>query len=242
MPALWASGRLSVQHKKEMLRSLIRRVILDREQAERVDVTIVWVSGAMTQMQVPTTTARTVQLDRYEELVARIAELSAAGFSDPVIAERLRQEGFRSSRQTSLPTSLVTRIRRSQCQVSVRGQFRSQAQVGGAWTVWGLARHLGVRRDWLYRRIVAGRLPAERHPVTGHYLIADDPQVLAALQVEVEDQLSTCITRGSCRTRRATTCRGVSTGARLRCQSQCMRISKDVLSRKERQFLLFCKG
>jgi hypothetical protein len=127
-------------------------------------------------------------LERYEALVGRIAELSAAGFSDPVIAERLTQEGFRSSRQTSIPTSLVTRMRRSQCQVSVRGQFRSQAQIGGAWTVWGLARHLGVHRDWLYRRIVAGRLPAERHPVTGHSLIADDPQVLAALQAEVDEQ------------------------------------------------------
>ncbi|HSH78559.1 MAG TPA: recombinase family protein [Herpetosiphonaceae bacterium] len=189
MPALWASGRLSLQHKKELLRCLIRRVILDREQAERVDVTIVWVSGAMSQMQVPTTTARTAQLERYEELVARIAELSAAGFSDPVIAERLRQEGFRSSRQTSLPNSLVTRIRRSQCQVSVRGQFRSQAQVGGAWTVWGLARQLGVGRDWLYRRIVAGRVPAERHAVTGHYLIADDPLVMAVLQAEAQSHV-----------------------------------------------------
>lgn len=188
MPALWTSGRLSLSQKKELLRSLIRRVIVERRPPERVAVTIVWVSGAMTELQVPTTTARTAHLERYGELVARIAELSAAGFSDPVIAERLSHEGFRSSRQTSIPTSLVTRIRRTQGQVSVRGQFRSQPKLGGAWTVWGLARHLDVPRDWLYRRMAAGRLAAERHPVTGQYLIADDPVVLAALQAEVDDQ------------------------------------------------------
>lgn len=125
--------------------------------------------------------------------IARIAELSAAGFSDPVIAERLSHEGFRSSRQTSIPPSLVTRIRRSQGQVSVRGQFRSQPKLGGAWTVWGLARHVDVPRDWLYRRMAAGRLAAERHPVAGQYLIADDPVVLAALQAEVDDQRSRVI-------------------------------------------------
>jgi hypothetical protein len=188
MPALWSSGRLSLPHKKELLRSLIRRVILERRQPDLIDVRIVWVSGAMSELQVPTTTARTAQLDRYADLVARVAELSTAGLSDPAIAERLRQEGFRSARQTRLPTSLVTRIRRSQGQVSVRAQFRSQAQVGGAWTVWGLARRLGVPREWLYRRIAAGQLVAERHPVTGHYLIADDPVVLAGLQAEAEAQ------------------------------------------------------
>ncbi len=186
LPDLWSSGRLSIQHKKEVLRSLIRRVILDRHPADTVNVTIVWVSGAMSTLQVPTTTARTAQLDRYRELVARIAELSAAGLSDPKIADQLTQEGFRSARQLGIPTSFVTRLRRSQGHVSVRAQFRSHVQVNGAWTIWGLARRLGVPRDWLYRRIVAGRLPVERHPVTGHYLIADDTTVLAALQAEAD--------------------------------------------------------
>ena len=33
-------------------------------------------------------------------------------------------------------------------------------------------RAVGVDRDWLYRRIKWGSIPAERHPTTGHYLIA----------------------------------------------------------------------
>ncbi len=59
--------------------------------------------------------------------------------------------------------------------------------------MWGLARHLGVDRDWLYRRIDAGRIPTERHPMTGHYLIADDPALLAALEAEAAARRSRVI-------------------------------------------------
>ncbi len=55
----------------------------------------------------------------------------------------------------------------------------------GQWTVWGLARALGVDRNWFYRRIYTGVLPATRHPASGHYLIPDDAVLLAALRAEV---------------------------------------------------------
>src|SRR5262249_5647207 len=44
LPALWTSGRLTAAHKKELLRSLIRRVVLTRPQADRVEALVVWVS------------------------------------------------------------------------------------------------------------------------------------------------------------------------------------------------------
>ncbi len=52
MPALWASGRLTLVHQKELLRSLIRRVILSRPVADVVEVKIVWISGAVSQLTV----------------------------------------------------------------------------------------------------------------------------------------------------------------------------------------------
>ena len=45
----------------------------------------------------------------------------------------------------------------------------------------GCIRALSVPRTWLYTRIRRGTLPATQHPHTGHYLIPDDPQLLAAL-------------------------------------------------------------
>ncbi len=38
----------------------------------------------------------------------------------------------------------------------------------------------------LYRRRYRGRLPAIRHPSTGHYLISNDPVLLAQLRAEIQ--------------------------------------------------------
>ena len=64
---------------------------------------------------------------------------------------------------------------------SLTQAFRGQERVDGHWTVWGLARHLHVDRDWLYARLADGPIPARRHPVIGHYLIPDDPALFARL-------------------------------------------------------------
>ncbi len=67
-------------------------------------------------------------------------------------------------------------------------QYRRQAQIDGQWTVSGLARHLGVTYDWLYRQITRGRVKVERHPLTKQYLIADDPAQIAALRAKVSSE------------------------------------------------------
>jgi hypothetical protein len=41
---------------------------------------------------------------------------------------------------------------------------------------------LAVQRNWLSARIRTGRIPVTRHPVIGHYLIPDDPALLATLR------------------------------------------------------------
>ncbi len=75
-------------------------------------------------------------------------------------------------------------FRRARGQISLTEQFKTQAKVEGQWTVFGLAQELGVHRNWLYTRILKGTLPATRHSVTGHYLIADEPEVLATLRAQ----------------------------------------------------------
>ena len=100
---------------------------------------------------------------------------------DGAIARQLTAEGFRSAHHDHVPTTLVTRLRRQHGFPSLTTQFRHHARIDGQWTVWGLARALHVDRDWLYARIKDGTLPATRHPVIGHYLIPDDPDLLPRL-------------------------------------------------------------
>jgi DNA invertase Pin-like site-specific DNA recombinase len=186
LPTLWDSGRLTPAHKKALLRSLIRRVILSRPTPETIQVKVVWVSGAYSVLNVPTTVHRGGSLPNYEQFVARIVELSAQGYHDAVIAQRLTDEGFRSARRLEVVPKTVEKIRRAQGQKALLGVFTASDQIEGCWTVGGLARHLGVSSEWVRNRITRGQVPARHHPLTGRYLIADDPAVLEPLKREVD--------------------------------------------------------
>jgi hypothetical protein len=148
----------------------------------RLEVTIVWVSGAATSLVLPLPTYRTTELAAYADLKARVLALSRTGASDQAIAERLSTEGFHSARQPTVSLETVGKIRRAQGGVAVRQQFRAQERIDGLWTTHGLAQALRIRRTWLYARVVDGTVPAVRHPLTGHYLIPDDPRVIDNLR------------------------------------------------------------
>jgi hypothetical protein len=184
LPHLWGSGRLPPEHQKALLRSLIRRVILSRPAPARIELRIVWVSGALTPLTLAPPVHRTCELRNYVPLVDRILALSQQGQPDQQIAARLTTEGFCSARQRPISRELVGKIRRAHRQVGVRQRFRSEPQIAGEWTMHGLAQELGVRRTRLYTRRRNGTLPSSRHPSSGHNLIPNDPRVLAILQTE----------------------------------------------------------
>ncbi len=184
LPAMWTSGRLTPAHQKELLRSLIRRIIVTRPTPDTVEARVVWVSGAVTPFWVHPPIARGSDVNGYEQLVERVLTLGAQGYQDPEIARIVSAEGFRSARRAHIPASLVGEIRRARGQISLTEQFKTQAKVEGQWTIFGLAQELQVHRNWLYTRIHKGTLPATRHSVTGHYLIADEPEILATLRAQ----------------------------------------------------------
>jgi DNA invertase Pin-like site-specific DNA recombinase len=181
LPDLWRQGQLTPEQQKALLRSLIRRVMIRRPFPDTIEAKVVWVSGAVSPLQVHPPILRQSDVRNYEHFVERILALGAAGHQDREIAQRLTMEGFRSARSDRVPAALVGEIRRARGQISLTEQFRTQAKVDGQWTVFGLAQELGVHRNWLYTRIRNGTLPATRHPVIGHYLIPDNVELLAKL-------------------------------------------------------------
>jgi DNA invertase Pin-like site-specific DNA recombinase len=181
LPTLWAGGRLEPPQKKELLRSLLRRVVVTRPAPATVDLTLVWVSGAMSQLTVQPRLHRTVDVRDYARLVERVLALSAEGCQDREIARRLTAEGFRSARRDDVPLTLVGEIRRAHHRPAPRVQLREQVRVDGHWTLSGLAQHLHVKRSWVRHQIAAGRVPAIRHAATGYYLIPDQRELLARL-------------------------------------------------------------
>lgn len=184
LPALWQIGQVTPAQQKELLRSLIRRVIVTRSIPDTIEAKVVWVSGAVTPLTVHPPILRQSDMAEYEQFVARILALGVEGHQDGEIAERLTEEGFRSARRNRVTAELVGQIRRARGQISLTEQFKTQAKIDGHWTVFGLAQELDVHRNWLYARIRKGTLPATRHPVIGHYLISDDPELLANLRAQ----------------------------------------------------------
>jgi DNA invertase Pin-like site-specific DNA recombinase len=183
LPELWESGRLSASQKKELLRSLICRVVLSRPEQDAVEAKIVWISGAYSIVRVrPPVLHRTTQLGNYEELVARILQLAAEGHQDTEIARRLTKEGFRSARLPYITRPLVEKIRTKHGQPSLTGSQHSCEKIDGCWSVPGLALRLGTSETWLRAKIAKGVIPAERHPTTKRWLIEDDPALLARIE------------------------------------------------------------
>jgi hypothetical protein len=182
LPVVWRSGRLTPAHQKELLRSLVRRVVVTRPAPDAVEAQVLWVSGARTGLVVRPPVHRGADRREYGRLVTRALALAAEGHPDPEVARRLTAEGFRSARYPDVPPTLVERIRRTHGLVSATERLRRDDRFAGAWTVGGLARTLDVTTAWVRQRIADGTVPARRHGPTGRYLIPDDPATLDGLR------------------------------------------------------------
>src|SRR5438477_497992 len=84
-----SSGRLRPEQQKELLRGLIRRVILTRPVPDEVHIKIVWISGAVSPLVIHPRLLRTVTLGTYPQFVQRVLALAAEGYLDAAIAQML---------------------------------------------------------------------------------------------------------------------------------------------------------
>lgn len=189
LPALWASGKISNEHKKRLLRSLISRVITTKITVDLIEIKIVWVSGHFSLAQVIPPIHRQSDASNYQELLARIDQLTKQGLTDPEIAAHLTREGFHTARRGAVTVATIHKLRSRDDQVSasVLHQHRKVAMVNGYWTIPGLTRELGVGDNWLYSRIRQGKFSEQdiqQLPNYHVYLIRNDPVLVERLRAE----------------------------------------------------------
>jgi DNA invertase Pin-like site-specific DNA recombinase len=183
LPELWPE--LTNAQKKELLRSLIARVILKRDAPDRVGVKIVWISGhySVVYAQPPILCQRDVT--GYDEMLERIQALLQEGLNDEQIAAQLTEEGFHSARSAKVSPEMVLRIRRKHRWHLIRWKTRNALELDGYLTARGLATRLGVDQRWVYHRISDGTIDPRcvtRHPQADIYLIQNDPELIEQLQ------------------------------------------------------------
>ena len=182
LPQLWPD--LSIVQQKELLRSLISKVILSKVAADKVEAKIIWISGHYSVIHARQRILRQQEVSGYNEMVQRIEELWHQGFKDEQIARRLTSEGFHSARSSGVAPSAVLRIRHKHSWLHIASPLH-KLEVNGYLTTRELCTCLGASRDWIYRRIYDGTIPPGYVTRHGHhklYLIKDDPELIEQLR------------------------------------------------------------
>lgn len=99
IPALWAASSTTAAERKEIIRQVVERVVVDAEgESERVRVRIVWAGGGETEGVVVRPIRELANLSYYPQLCQRLAELSEQHLSAPAIAAQLRAAGYLPAR------------------------------------------------------------------------------------------------------------------------------------------------
>lgn len=99
IPALWSAATTTNAQRKEIVRQLVSRVIVNVEgESERVQITLEWVGGAQTQDIMIRPVAKLSQLSYYPQLCERIRQFADLGLRAPAIAKPLNSEGFRPAK------------------------------------------------------------------------------------------------------------------------------------------------
>ena len=171
IPALWAAPTTTTADRKEILRQVVERLVVDAEgDSERVAVRIHWVGGHQTTDTLIRPVARLDQLSYYPQLCARVRTLAAEGLSAPAIAARLNAEGYRPpkrrehfGRQGVL--ELLHRLGASDPQPRPARQEESAAD---EWGVAALAQVIGMPTITLYDWLKRGWVQARRQDQPPH--------------------------------------------------------------------------
>jgi DNA invertase Pin-like site-specific DNA recombinase len=96
IPALWNAAGTSEADRKTIVRHLIDQVVVTVEgRTELVQATIHWAGGYQSQHEFRRTVASYQQLTDFAQLLERVAQLRAEGYSRRQVADRLAKEGFR---------------------------------------------------------------------------------------------------------------------------------------------------
>jgi hypothetical protein len=178
LPALWESPATSAVERKEIVRCLVERVVVQVQgNTEYVDVTIHWVGGFVSQYQTIRPVAKYCQMRDYDRLVQRLRDLRDAGRTAAQIAETLKQEGFHPTGRRKTFSALTVRNLMSRWGLS-GDRHESVSLQPHEWWLSDLARKLRVSlatvRRWIGRQWVHAR----RSPEQGYYLVwADDDEV-----------------------------------------------------------------
>jgi DNA invertase Pin-like site-specific DNA recombinase len=116
IPTLWHSSGTTAAERKEIVRLLVQRVVVQvRADSEQTSVEIAWHGGLKTNHKVVRSLSRYENLSDYPKLLKRIRRLRKDGLTIAQVATQLNKEGYRTPRSRKGYTSTSVRKLLSRC-------------------------------------------------------------------------------------------------------------------------------
>ncbi len=166
LPALWRAPTTSNTERKQMVRLIIREVIVVSSRAEgQVWGQINWQTGAQEQFWYQRRVQSYAVFTGTQALEQRVRELNAAGLIDAQIAATLEREGYQTPGLVHPLTSKIVCHLRHQWQIPTvklnKNQHNPAQWEDGSYSVQGAAAKLGVSQDTIFTWLKTGRLKGE---------------------------------------------------------------------------------
>ena len=186
IPALWTATTTSDADRKEIIRQVVERVVVDATgSSERVGVHIDWVGGTHTGGELIRPVARWEQVSYYPELCERARSLAAAGLSHAAIADQLNADGFRppKRREQFSAHGVQEFLRRLADRPDGHAALRRDGLGEHEWELAELARAIPMPPVTLYNWVRRGWVRARQEATRPHrWILRADPVELAELR------------------------------------------------------------
>jgi Recombinase/Recombinase zinc beta ribbon domain len=165
IPTLWAAPTTTDADRKEILRQVIERVIVNVQgSSEQVRVRIEWIGGGHTEGVVIRPIGTLSELSTYSQLCQQVQELTEAGWAAVAIAQALNEAGFRPPRSTTgFRAETVSKLQRQLAVKAPRPRVRHhEGFLPDEWWPTELARQLHIPRGTLLHWIRQGLVRARQ--------------------------------------------------------------------------------
>lgn len=181
VPALWHASDTTARQRQEIVRCVIERVAIAVSPTDqKVDVLIEWAGGFESRHDLRRPIFAYEQLDDFDRLCDRVAELRRAGWRSPKIAAQLNAEGFQTPKQLGAFTAHVVRYL---CERNPH--LRGRNAIGlkpPEWSADALAARLKIPVKKLKDWVRSGWVRATARPFGGTWILHADAQELKQLE------------------------------------------------------------
>jgi DNA invertase Pin-like site-specific DNA recombinase len=186
IPELWNAPQATPADRQAIVRHLIEKVtMVVPARDQRVDLTIHWAGGFVSEHALTRPVAKYVQLDYYPDLLARILELRNQQKASGQIAEVLNREGWRPpKRRMTFNAGMVRQLLHRRVQAVRKIQVQDTlAPREHEWWLLDLVRQLQIPHATLYTWVRRGFIHARRLPGrSGPWIVWADEEELERLR------------------------------------------------------------